>query len=190
MDLKITLLHIQLQSGLITPIMEDTELDITFLEHGWIPHLHNRLRVMDGGIWIEGIWVPQPQREGDRSIMESFLCLGDVSKADLVKANACRLFLRVITLADISTMDGRSICAHSISGTMRAPSKLNWPEQPRPPIGAFDVFRWLLKRAFCLKPKMTKITNDIPLDVKLGKWLKTDRHCVYPLYINSEFRFL
>ena len=38
-DFRITLSHIQLQSGIITPILEDALMDLTYLENGWIPHI-------------------------------------------------------------------------------------------------------------------------------------------------------
>ena len=97
-DLLITLSYVQLQSGLITPEMEDVALELPFLEHGWFTHLCSRLLALDRAIWIEHAWVPQPQCEGDW-----------YQKCDLIKATAVRYYLRVITLSDITDLSGRRI---------------------------------------------------------------------------------
>jgi hypothetical protein len=135
-DLLITLSYVQLQSGLITPIMEDVNLPLPFLEHGWFTHLRNRLFELNGAIWIEHAWVPQPQREGNRSIMEALACLPGIRKGDLLKANAVRFYLRVITLSDFTDISAgavfyknASLANGELTRTFDGPSnhaRLNW----------------------------------------------------------------
>ena len=55
----------QLHSGLTRPLLDETGMQITYLEKGHIFHLRDRLRLLDGSIWIENIWTPALQREQD-----------------------------------------------------------------------------------------------------------------------------
>jgi hypothetical protein len=109
-----------------------------------------------------------PQREGDKSLMEAFTCLPGITKSDVIKANAVRYYLRVITLSDITDLSGRRILQECFSGAWQADSNLRWPEQPRPPKSAFEAFRRLVKRAFCVKSMKCRNDRDIPLDAPLG----------------------
>ena len=126
-------------------------IDLPYLEHGWRTHIRGRLLALDGAIWIEDVWVPPPQREGDKLIMEDIAKLPGIRKKDIIKSNNVRLYLRVITISDMTTVDGKAIDADCFSGTWRADSSLRWPEQPCPPQSAFNTFRTLIKRAFCTR---------------------------------------
>ena len=59
LDLKILIGRAQLESGMIRPIMDDTETMIPYLEPGLIRHLRERLGEMKGSIVIEEIWYPE-----------------------------------------------------------------------------------------------------------------------------------
>ena len=159
-------------------------------EHEWFTHLCGRLLALYLAIWIEHAWVPQPQREGDKSLMEAFTCLPCIKKGDLIKANAVRYYLRVITLFDITDLSGCRILQVCFSGTRQADSTICWPEQPWPPKSAFEAFRRPVKRAFCVKSIKSSNDRDIPLDAPLGRWLKTECHVLEPGYRNDEFLFI
>jgi hypothetical protein len=85
--------------------MDATKIRVPYLEEGLIiSHLRDRLGYMGASIVISETWHPALQRCGDIAIMEALLCLPDVEKADLIKANLCRKWLRVITLAELAAM--------------------------------------------------------------------------------------
>jgi hypothetical protein len=170
--------------------MEDVSMSLPYLEHGWFSHIRGRLLTLDGAIWIENAWVPSIQRENDTSIMEKFAALPGIKKNDLIKANAVRYFLRVITVSDLSDISGHRILKDYLSGSWQANSSLTWPEQPGPPKAAFDLFRRLLKRAFCSRNINCRLDRDILLDRPLGKWLKTERHIDEMVYRNAEHLFV
>ena len=92
-DMLVVLLAVQLVSGLCEPIMEDVDSDLSYVVGGWFTHQRNRLRIMNGIMWIEHQWTPSLQREFDQSLMRAFLDIEGVTKGRLEKANWCRLYL-------------------------------------------------------------------------------------------------
>jgi hypothetical protein len=76
--------------------------------------------------------------------------------------NFCRLYLQVLTVADIAAADGIHLTLHAISGT-RDPfcaSSWEWPSMPRPPSAAWT--QWNLFLQF--------FTWRNILDKPLGHW--------------------
>jgi hypothetical protein len=180
-DLRIVLSHAQMDSGFVTPLMEST-ITASFIEEGHIRHLHERLVDLRGSIAIKNQWSPQLQRMYDQSIMETLCLLPGVTKRQLQKANHCRKWLRVITIAEVASIDGKTIPANRFTGRWRAKSNLNWQRQPMPTEGMWKTFRQLIKRAFCSKSGYFPTTLPVPLDKPLGKWLNTTRHIEYNEY--------
>jgi hypothetical protein len=103
-------------------------------------------------------------REHDRPIMAVF---GDLGWSDklLYRVNICRMFLQVITLADIATGDGKRISYDAWTGkrTIRN-TKYNWPFQPYPPPSFWDTWRTALatlcSRQYILKTPLGRWTQD------------------------------
>jgi hypothetical protein len=60
-DLRIVISQAQLESGLTSFILDDIKYNLTYLEEGFIAHLRERLRDLDGGIHVEGAWTPHLQ---------------------------------------------------------------------------------------------------------------------------------
>ena len=156
-DLRILIQTAQLESGMINPILDDTDLRLPYLEPGHIMHLRDRLRELNGSIVIEDIWYPTLQREGDVSIMEQLSRLPGVTKRELEHANQCRKYTRVITIAEMASLCGRYIPPDRFNGRWRAKSSLKWTRQPPPTGPMWDKFRQLIKRAFCFKKRNTRI---------------------------------
>ena len=84
-DMLVVLSAVQLVSGLCEPIMEDVDSDLSYVAGGWFTHQRNRLRIMNGIMWIEHQWTPSLQREFDQSIMRAYI--EGVMKGRLEKAN-------------------------------------------------------------------------------------------------------
>ena len=115
-DMLTVLSAIQLISGLCDPIMEDTATDLSFLESGWFLHCRERLNKLHATMWIEHQWTPPLRRWGDQSIMKAFTLIPGISKAQLRKANFCRLWMRVITIADMCNICGTTIPGNRLNG--------------------------------------------------------------------------
>ena len=188
-DLRILLSHAQINSGWVTPLMEDTALAITYMEEGMISHLRDRLHALEGSIWIENVWKPSLQRIGDQSIMEAFAKCENkqITKHKLRLANEFRLRTRVITIADLADVDGRQISPDELSGTWRAPTQLKWPNLPPPTSKMIDAFRLCLRKTFCSKPKRVLTRMPMKLDTPLGKWIQAPRHIEYDYYRTEEW---
>jgi len=188
-EMRALLSHAQVSSGLVTPLMEDTSLHLTYLEEGMISHLRDRLRELKGGIWIENLWVPQLQREKDQSLMEIFMKAKSrkITNKIIEEANICRIYLRIITVAELADLNGREISPHKINGEWRAQSTLVWPTQAKPSDKMWKSFRMCLRATCCKNPKRVLYRKPLPLDQPLGKWLQTDRHLQYQYYRSQEW---
>ena len=60
-DMLVVLSGVQLMSGLVTPIFENTNANLNYIPHGWFVHQHRRLRETKATLWIEHQWSPQLQ---------------------------------------------------------------------------------------------------------------------------------
>jgi hypothetical protein len=89
----VTLDSVQLCSGYTSPILEQTEMMISYLQPSYIIALRHRLHEMDATLWIEKAWTPKLQRVGDRAIMEAVLGIPRITRATLRQVNAVRLYL-------------------------------------------------------------------------------------------------
>jgi hypothetical protein len=132
-DIIVTLDSIQLNAGLSSPILEDVSQPITYLGHSYFLSLRQRLAELQASFWIEEVWRPKPQREGDQFLMDYFTRIPGITTADLRKANAVRLYLRVLTISDLADPTGRFIPDGMLTGDWQAGSDIYWPHQVNPP---------------------------------------------------------
>jgi hypothetical protein len=93
--------------------------------------------------------------------MQSLSRLPGVTKGELKKANLCRKRMKVITIAELASIDGKCIPAICFNGQWRARSNLRWPHQPAPMKGMWDIFRRLVKQAFCSQYKQTPLRLNV-----------------------------
>ena len=103
------------------------------LEDSWIKNLWKF--VWDNNIQIENriTKLPLPQREGDIFLMEAFQEQGYKPK-ELMILNRCRIYLRVMTLADIMTGEGNAFTEHYLCRREREQrNNYVWPNQDTPP---------------------------------------------------------
>ena len=121
--------------------------------------------------------------------MEAFCKLPGITPAQLNKANHCRLFLRAITLSDITDMDGEYIPWEYLSGRDRLDSPLTWPRQPQPTAAMWVEFRRLIRLAFCTEHNFR---SDAPykLDSPLGRWRHAPIHSYHPAYRTEDRLYL
>lgn len=148
-DILVTLDNLQLRSGNVTPVMENRERRMDYIEKGYLSELKRRMGEVGAGIWIEDAWAPCLQRENDVGLMERFLQLPGVRRGQLEKANAARLWLLVITLADLVHESGRYIPDGMLNGEWRAGTDLRWPEVHELNRADWQALRRLLKMTVC-----------------------------------------
>ena len=137
-------------------------------------------------IALPSITTPFPLlRSGDRPLMRAFWHAGYRSPKILKQLNACRLFLQALTLANITTTDGRHICPDAWRG--RSPcGRRRWLEAwPRaPPSSALDwnIWRQALHTTFGIHLVYRSLTTT------LGSWSLSIRDLSVPLYCPRDDR--
>jgi hypothetical protein len=182
-DFLVALDSVQMCSGFTTPILEAVTIPIEYLSSSYIISLRTRLSEMKAYLWIEKGWTPKLKREGDASLMEKFSQCPHISRAMLRKANAVRIYLRVVTIADLADVGGTFIPAGMLTGKWQAGSDLKWPYQPLPPATFWSAFRRCLRLTFSTKtPPYHHPSHSIDLDPHLGKWLEVPRNTWYTAY--------
>ena len=74
---------------------------------------------------IKDLWTPQPVRESDSTLMEDFRTAIKLSEWAWAQVNSVRLWLRALTVADITNPSGRNIESWAQVGGRRLESKLS-----------------------------------------------------------------
>ncbi len=88
----------------------------------------------------------QPRHQRDRFLMELAMDRGaDVTKADRITFNLCRLYLQVALVSDLTTADGSAIRPNIWNGIRQDTGEGWWPKQPRPSEKAWNLWRRLLQ---------------------------------------------
>jgi len=186
-DFLVTLDQVQLCSGFVLPIMEHPTLQIRYLGHSYLLDVRRRLNEIDASLWIEKAWTPHLQRVGDAALMERFLTIKGITTAQLRRANTVRLYLRVVTIADLCDPTGSYIPGGMLTGDWQAGSDLLWPHQPLPPKPYFATFRRLLRLTFCSNTPIDHYYLDsMRLDISLGPWLSVPRTTWFPVYRTKD----
>ena len=110
--IKGSLEYLQLYAGVGTPILKaETDIPVTArAEQGWLTSVKKYLSSCDAEILLTQQWCPELQRTGDSFLMEALQQKFSGQLKKLKTLNRCRLYLRVLTLADISTSSGDKLC--------------------------------------------------------------------------------
>jgi hypothetical protein len=107
-------------------------------------------------------WLPSAPREHDKFLMDYFNTCQFASKT-MESLNRCRIFLRAITLSDITTADGSRLLLGIKSNrhTQGRRSRLDWPQQDKP--SKRDWTLW--------SEALTNLETNDKLSQPLGKWV-------------------
>ena len=133
--------------------------------------MRRRLTDIEGTLWIEHAWVPPLQRQRDDSLIERFTTIPRITRGQLTQANTVRLYLRVITIADLTDPEGSTIPDGMLTGDWQAGSDLLWPDIPCPPKKYWATFRKCIRATFSTHaPKYQPAQFSIRLDRTLGPW--------------------
>ena len=108
-------------------------------------------------------------RERDTMLTDKFATsfkLGLLNKRDWKAANKCRLYLKVLTIADIANGCGTGIDKNFLNGRWHQGGKtrlVKWPDQGNPSLNDWQSWRRVLKLTLC-----TGENNR--LSIGLGRW--------------------
>ena len=180
--------QVQILTGIGTPILEDTnkksQLNLGYIPHNWILSIREFLTTFNGAIEYKEAWRPTPQRINDLIIMDE-IHKWTKSSTQLSRINACRIYLRVITVADITDPTGKYINPSAMTGrTNPNRSKLFWPRQSYPSEQCWALWRKAIKDILLFQ-------NKYPFEVKqpLEAWTRKP-DIQYPTIIDPHTNHL
>jgi hypothetical protein len=161
----------QIIAGITLPALEDTTPHV-YVHAPWLTCVRNFLHQINTKLTIPALKTINCIRENDRPIM-NHPNQHTFTKSELESINACRLYLRVNTLAEITSCKGTLILNDAIKGTEDtnglpmiwkiSQSTLKWPHQPRPPKKSWNMWKKYLQQYTTKTPAHKLITP-------LGNW--------------------
>ena len=102
-DLEVTFARVQLNSGFVTSVLCDTRQPITCIEGSYMINMRKRMnKIGNAKLWIKGSWAPKLQQVNNVLIMERIGKLKGIIKGGLKQVNSGRLWMRVVTVADVA----------------------------------------------------------------------------------------
>jgi hypothetical protein len=110
----------QVTAGVSFSPLHPPSVPIKYIKCPWIDVTCAMLLHCSAQLTIPGITLPKPKRVHDECIMEGLIPL-NLPVATLERINACRLWLRVETLSDVSTLHGDRIDRIAWLGRARMP---------------------------------------------------------------------
>jgi hypothetical protein len=131
---------------------------VRYIDSNWINSIISFLLTINGKIIIYDYKGIQKLRTNDEAIMEAAtksFCTTDQLKA----INNCRIYLQVVTFAEITNVEGTHILTEAMQGSYDnhgipdifkySKSLANWPVVTRPPEKAWRIWKkWLRTKVF------------------------------------------
>ena len=142
-NLKVCMESIQLEIGVLEVLFEYPFSDYGHLTQcSWIRHLwkmYDKYNIRMKGDYIR----PQLTREHDECLMEKLIYESTFTKSQIAAINRCRIYLQVLTTADIANGNGTFITKKSYYGERDydRQSMYIWPNQEKPPNKDWRLWR-------------------------------------------------
>jgi hypothetical protein len=107
----------------------------------WVHEIWSFLELFQGTITLTKSWLPSPQRQNDQSVM-SLASNTTYTKGELRQLNMCRIYIRVISIADITDFDGTRIKQTSYDGKRDdTRHTTRWPNQQQHTKGGWHIWQ-------------------------------------------------
>jgi hypothetical protein len=137
----------------------------------WVKNLWRY--VSQAGICVSGGTCLARKREGDKFLMPQWV--QRYHGQELRQINHCRMFLQVLTLADVVTTDGTRISAAAWTGDEGGEDPL-WPRQVRPTAAAWHQWREALVTSFGIERHVSALplATNRHLAERLGWWYSSE----------------
>jgi hypothetical protein len=182
-NLVIMMQWAQVEAGISKPILLSTKCRLPQLTNEkYITTLRKYLFISGMGLHINAIQPLAIKRVNDEVLMDRASQMDKKHMSDklIERVNRCRNFLRVETIADVATSDGKYICEHAFACNpeVRVRSKKLWPNQPHVGITHSKSWQWYLK-LWCKD-------GSLELRHPLGKWLVEPTDRGWAAYYNEE----
>ena len=195
-SISMCLEDIQLETGLIGNIFDYEYSKFGFLtQPSWLRHLWHECD--KHGIALNGKYAqPQLTRENDFCLMERLCNSNHFTKQQILIINRCRIYLQVITLADISDSSGGFVTEYAYAGNKSTDrnSKYVWPNQIKPPPRHWILWRdaielvWSGSGNHRIQPPLGNWTQ-LPHQHFLWMYSRSE-HALYYHYTNSIKKFV
>jgi len=181
--LLILLSYLQLHMGSATPVFAlNCAPYAKWIEDNWLTSLWQFLSQLKMTLDIQHHWCPKISWVNDIFLMDLALTLS-YNPRQLCQLNSCRLYLRVLTIADI----GKDLLPSALNGLRnpQRPSTLDWPTQLRP--SPQDWSQW--------RTVITHLEVGNKLRKPLGPWITSPTHqswtwfydrCTHLVYHKNE----
>ena len=85
------------------------------------------------------------------------------------------MWLRVITVAELTDADGACVSPDKFDRRRRNTSTYLWPNIPRPSEKMFEMFQLYVRKSLCSNAKRHHRSERLSLDKRLGAWHQTYR---------------
>jgi hypothetical protein len=142
---------------------------IDYFETCWIMCIRDFLRTYGLRVELSVTPLPTVQCANDEFIMDAVRTRGGCTAIELQRLNACRMYLQVSRVSDITSADGKFLRHNILVGHNSLPYQTGttWPRQGRPP-----KLWWLLWKRMLQGVLSTNGVSSI-LRQPLGEWLPT-----------------
>ena len=159
--------HLRIEIGCNFPILSTSidRFELLILTDSWITNLWRFMSKMEIS-WQDNTPVIPLRRENDVLLMEHILTNDRLTATEIKKANQCRIYLQVMSLADITTGNGRNICSWATIGKRnlsQARTEYEWPLWGTPSKSDWRAWRKSIRHTFCTR-------RNFHLDTSLGNW--------------------
>ena len=157
----------QLTSGDSTPVLENKKWKINYVNSTCTTSLVQELQQYNIQQKLQTTFKLTKQIINDSNVMENELTNNNKLTTTVKKFNACRLFLQVNYLSEITTIDGKSL-DDTIIGTnitKRSESTLLWPNQMQPKSEHWKKWIKKIKQRYCI-PNLLQLKEQFIR----GKW--------------------
>ena len=142
--IRIALAWFQEQAGVSFPILTNVKVALPQLESKWIASLRDFLSTYDMHLNVTTPAIPKLQRMYDIHLMDMIQNSKQFTPSDVRKLNYCRLFLKAITLSDITHTTGTRLDGSKLAGapSVYSSSRLgNSINQERPSDAEWKLWR-------------------------------------------------
>jgi hypothetical protein len=130
-----------------------------WIESSWLTSIWCCVSRVKFTLIVKNAWMPL-QRTNDLILMDYFVHLNYKPK-ELKSLNRCRIYLQVIFLSDIASVDSTEIAPKTLCGEMLSDrkSRLPWPTQHHPPKEDWLLWSLALKHLQSHNKLKTKLTT-------------------------------
>jgi hypothetical protein len=107
----------QLHLGTSSCFLQDITSSLPHMPGRWLKSLRHFLAHINGSFELDNSFLPPPQQQHDKYIMDLVLKSAAFSDPEIKQINYCRLYLKAITLSDTCNADGSTLDCSMLTGS-------------------------------------------------------------------------